>query len=67
MKSGDTSSGQLEIFRQTDISRSFDEALKASKDVEEYEAKIVEKYHGKDLYRTKGLSYSKITFSDLTL
>ena len=42
LKSGETSSsGALEIFRQSEISRNFDEAKQAAKDVEVYENKIV--------------------------
>jgi hypothetical protein len=68
VKTGETtSSGALEIFRQSDLSRNYDEAKQAAKDVDDYEQKIVEKYNQKDLYRSKGLSYSKISFNDLTL
>lgn len=57
----------MDIFRDSDISRQFDLAKNKAADIEAYEAKVVEKYNGLDLYRMKGISHRKISFNDLTL
>lgn len=36
-------------------------------DIELYEKKVVDEYHKLDLYRTKGKTWRKISFNDLTL
>ena len=49
------------------VSRNYDKAGEIATAVAEYEAGIIIKHRGKDLYRTKGKSRGQISFNDLTL
>ena len=45
----------------------YDQAKQAASYIQQYESKIVDQHSKLDIYKSKGLSYSKISFNDLTL
>ena len=61
------SDGGVDIFRPNELSRMYDLAQHQASQIEQYEDKIVKEYTALDLYKSKGLSMSKITFNDLSL
>jgi hypothetical protein len=57
----------VEIFRDSVVARNYDRAGELATAVADYEVAVIEKHHGKDLYRSKGKSRGQISFNDLTL
>ena len=60
--SAESSSGGVDIFRESHISQQFDLARNKARDIEEYETKIVEKYRDLDIYQKKKKNYGVKNF-----
>jgi len=67
MSTSSDGGAEMQIFRQSELSKKYDEARELACEMETYEDNIVRKYYDQDLYLSKGKTRSKITFNDLTL